>query len=153
MKRCKKAGLMDRPTIFMVEDHKTFRHTLRDWLITCFEECRFMEAGSGEEAVALAAGEPPDVVLMDIGLPGMDGIQATRRIKETAPQAQVVVLTMHEGPEYEAAAAAAGACAFISKRTVVTDLVPVLERLMAAVRTEDAPLADASGHSGDTLPI
>jgi len=119
------------PTIMIVEDHEAVRTSLRDWLSAIFPDCVFVEAKSGEEAVDLALARPPDVVLMDIGLPGMNGIRATRHIKAAAPQAQVVMLTIHEAPEYQADAAAAGASAYIVKRRMHTELIPVLARLLS----------------------
>lgn len=119
------------PTIMIVEDHEAVRTSLRDWLSAIFPDCIFVEAKSGEEAVDLALARPPDVVLMDIGLPGMNGIRATRHIKAAASQAQVVMLTIHEAPEYQADAAAAGASAYIVKRRMHTELIPVLARLLS----------------------
>ncbi len=119
------------PTIMIVEDHEAVRTSLRDWLSAIFPDCVFVEAKSGEEAVDLARAQSPDVVLMDIGLPGMNGIEATRRIKVVWPQTQVVILTIHEAPEYQADAAAAGASAYITKRRMHTKLIPTLTKLLS----------------------
>ncbi len=122
-----------RRTVLIVEDHESLRRSVVEWLATCFHGCRFLEAGSGEDALALAACEPPHVVLMDIGLPGMDGVQATREIKAAVPAADVVILTIHEAGNYRDAALAAGAIAFVPKRKMHADLIPVLMRLMQRV--------------------
>jgi DNA-binding NarL/FixJ family response regulator len=90
-----------------------------------------MEAKSEEEAFSLVSNRLPDIVLMDIGLPEMKGIEATRRIKGIFPQVQVVMLTSHEGSEYEADAATAGASAFVVKRKMVSQLIPVVEGLLS----------------------
>jgi len=119
------------PTILVVEDHDLLRASLRDWLSLTLPDCALIEAKSGEEAVALARAKNPDVVLMDIGLPQMNGIEATRRIKAVAPQARVVMLTIHEAPQYQAAAIAAGASAYIIKRRTHTELIPTLRMLLS----------------------
>jgi len=120
------------PTVLIVEDHDAVRAALRDWLSVVFQDWGFLEAKSGEEAVDLARRNSPDVILMDIGLPGMNGIEATRRIKAAVPQAQVVMLTIHEAPEYQADAAAAGASAYILKRHMHSELIPALQRLLSS---------------------
>jgi DNA-binding NarL/FixJ family response regulator len=71
--------------------------------------------GTAEEAVVLAAASSPDVVLMDIRLPGIDGVEATRQVKAACPQVRVLILTAEATPARLAAAAAAGASGFLAK--------------------------------------
>jgi DNA-binding NarL/FixJ family response regulator len=118
-------------TILIVEDHDAMRRSLREWLKTVFSQCRVIEADSGEAAVALAQAELPQLVIMDIGLPRMNGIEATRRIKAAVPFAQVVMLTWHEGKAYRASATAAGASAYVPKWTMRTELLPALSALLS----------------------
>ncbi len=118
----------------IVEDHDAVRASLREWLSATFPQCRFLEAKSGEEAVALASAQPPDIVLMDIGLPKMSGIEATRRIKAVVPQAQVVMLTIYDDPAHQADAAAAGACAYVTKRKMHKELIPLITKLLSQPR-------------------
>ncbi len=118
-------------TILVVEDHDAVRRALRDWLEVEFSQCRVIEAASGEEAIALLQNEPPRLVLMDITLQAMNGIEAVRQIKATLPSVQVVMLTIHESDTYRADAAAAGASAYVPKRTMQTELVPTLTGLLA----------------------
>jgi DNA-binding NarL/FixJ family response regulator len=126
-------------TILIVEDHDTVRRSLREWLEAVFPQHRFIEAASGEEAVAIAQARSPRVVVMDIALPQMNGIEATRRIKAAAPTAQVVMLTIHEDEAYRADAAAAGASAYVPKRLMQTELLPALEALLSGQEeSEDA---------------
>jgi DNA-binding NarL/FixJ family response regulator len=115
-------------TILIVEDHDSVRNSLHSWLSATFPDCRFLEAKSGEEGVDLACAEPPNIVLMDVGLPQMNGIEATRRIKARSPQIEVIMLTVYEDPQYKADAAAAGASAYILKRKIGSDLIPELAR-------------------------
>jgi len=119
-----------RATILIVEDHKSVRNALRDWLSISFPDCRVLDVESGEEAVALVRVHPPDIVLMDIGLPQMNGIQATRNIKAITPLVHVVMLTIQESFAYEAEAVEAGAHAYILKRKMGTDLIPAVAALL-----------------------
>ncbi len=72
-------------TILIVEDHEAVRKALRDWLEEVFPQYGVIDAASGEEAMALLRVESPRLVGMDLGLPGMTGIEATRQIKVTMP--------------------------------------------------------------------
>jgi DNA-binding NarL/FixJ family response regulator len=118
-------------TILIVEDHEAVRSSLRDWLKGVFPQCDVVEAASGEEAIAIARVRLPRVVVMDIGLPRMNGIEATRQIKATVPAVQVVVLTIHEEEAYRADAVTAGAAAYVPKRVMQTELVPTLATLLS----------------------
>lgn len=118
-------------TILIVEDHDAVRRSLRDWLEVEFPGCRVIEAASGEEAIALTEAESPRLVVMDITLPGMNGIEATRRIKTTWPSTQIVILTIHESDAYRADATMAGASAYVPKASMQTELIPTLGALLA----------------------
>lgn len=88
------------------------------------------EAADGREAVALCQRLQPDVVLMDLRMPGLDGLAATRAIKEQSPATSIVVVTMHENPDYLLGALKAGASGYVlkgaSKREIVTAIRQVL---------------------------
>ncbi|MBN1813204.1 MAG: response regulator transcription factor [Anaerolineae bacterium] len=117
-------------TILVVDDHDTVRQALSRWLETVFHNCLILTAATGEEALAIARDTPPQVVVMDFGLPGMNGVEAARRIKAIAPAAQVVVLTIHNSAAYRMDAAEAGASAYILKEDMQTQLVPTLKTLL-----------------------
>jgi DNA-binding NarL/FixJ family response regulator len=117
-------------TFLIVEDNASVRKLLREWLGLAFPECRVLAAGSGEEGVALAEAAAPQVVVMDISLPGMNGIEATRCIKAALPGVKIIMLTVHEAEAYRADAAAAGASAYIPKRKMQTELIPALKGLL-----------------------
>ena len=118
-------------TILIVEDHEAVRRSLRDWLEVEFPRCRVIEAASGEEAITLIQVESPRLVLMDISLPGMSGVEATRQIKAALPSAQIVMLTIHECDTYRTDATSAGASAYVPKRVMQTELIPTLAALLA----------------------
>lgn len=107
--------------ILLADDHAL----LRDGLRRSFESAGDTvvgEASTGEEAVALAKALQPQVVLMDLSMPVMDGIEATRLIREQVPTTRIAVLTMHDDIDKTRDAIAAGASAYLSKGTSFTDL-------------------------------
>jgi DNA-binding NarL/FixJ family response regulator len=99
--------------ILIVDDQPRARQSLRALLSTWSSAAEIREAVDGQEAVQLVEERQPDVVLMDVRMPEMDGLQATELIKARWPQVKVVVLTLYG--EYEAEALTAGADGFIGK--------------------------------------
>lgn len=123
--------LVPKPTILIVEDHEAVRASLRNLLIASFADVQFLEATTAEEAVTLVRSHRPEIVLMDIGLPEMSGIEATRQIKTEVPKTKVVVMTIHEAPHYRADADAVGADGFLLKKEIPSKLVPLLVELLS----------------------
>ncbi|MCA1842454.1 MAG: response regulator transcription factor [Actinobacteria bacterium] len=122
------------PRLLLVDDHKLLRQGLR----RAVEEAGFDvvgEAGDGEEAVRLAVALQPDLVLMDVTMPVLDGIEATRRLRHSAPDARVVILTMHGEEETITQALRAGAVAYLLK-DCSTDQVAETLHAVAAGETE-----------------
>jgi DNA-binding NarL/FixJ family response regulator len=120
-----------KATILIVEDHDALRDSLRRWLSSVFPDCIFFEASTGEEAVAHASAYVPDIILMDIGLPKMSGIEATRQIRNAVPETNVVMLTIHDFTDYRNDSIDVGAVAFISKHMMHKELIPTLEKLLS----------------------
>ncbi|MDH7499403.1 MAG: response regulator transcription factor [candidate division NC10 bacterium] len=120
-----------RPTILIIEDHEVVRASLRDWLKATFPDCSFLEAKSGEEAIALAFAQRPQLILMDLRLHKMDGLEATRRIKAAMPQVKVVILTIFEDAGIRAEAVKAGADVFLPKRRMHAELIPLVADLLS----------------------
>ena len=87
---------MNNSCILLVEDDEELRPAMRAWLAPLFPEWTFEETNCAEAALDLVALRPPALVLMDFKLPGMNGIEATRRIKVSAPHVQVVIVTILE---------------------------------------------------------
>ena len=120
-----------RPKILTIDDHEAFRTTLVDWLTTSIPGAVVLGAASAEEGLAIARDERPDVVLMDIGLPRMSGLEATKRLLVEQPGAKVVIVSIFETASHRAAAAAAGAIGYVPKSALAAQLAPLLKRLVA----------------------
>lgn len=102
-------------TVLIVDDHEVVRKGVCAYLDTLPEFKVVGEAASGEEAIGLATEHIPDVILMDLVLPQMDGVEATRRIKNISPRSQIVVLTSYHQDEHIFPALQAGAISYILK--------------------------------------
>jgi DNA-binding NarL/FixJ family response regulator len=101
--------------VLVVDDHPVVREGLRAMLGTVPRIELVGEAGSGQEAIEMAARLEPDVVLMDILMPGMSGIEATQQIKEARPSTAVIVLTMYDTEAHVVGALRAGAAGYLVK--------------------------------------
>jgi len=115
-------------TILIVDDHAMVRQGVRAFLDTQPDLKVIGEAATGEEGLNLAIQFVPDVVLMDLVMPGMDGVEATRRLKRASPRSQVVVLTSYHEDEYIFPAIKAGALSYVLKDIGPRDLADVVRK-------------------------
>jgi two-component system response regulator NreC len=117
------------PTIrvLLAEDHTIVRKGLRSLLEGKDEIDVVGEARDGREALRKTEQLHPDVVLIDIAMPGLNGIEATRQIKRRFPEISVLVLTMHDHPEYVRQMLHAGASGYVVKQAAPTDLLAAIE--------------------------
>lgn len=120
------------PTILVVEDFEPLRFSVVTWLSYRFPGCVVKGVASAEEALEYARVFNPEVVLMDINLPGMNGLEATCRMKEQAPETAVVMLTTHDTPHHRLAAANAGAKAYVAKHEMETQLEAAVRSLLGS---------------------
>ncbi len=117
---------MDHIKIMVVDDHAILRDGIRA-LIALYDDIEIVgEASDGQEAVNMAQDLVPDVVVMDITMFGMDGLEATRRIKKGNPHVKVLILTQHDNREYILAAIKAGAVGYVPKRALGSDLISAI---------------------------
>jgi DNA-binding NarL/FixJ family response regulator len=120
------------PSVLLVEEHNEMRSALRDWLLTSFPPLRLREARSMDEALRLAEQAALDLALINLELPGPNGIEATRLMRKRHPGCRVVVMSVNESMALRIAALAAGAEAFVCKRDLRIALHPILATLAKA---------------------
>lgn len=117
---------MSKMRVLLADDHAILIEGLRAYL-SYYDDVEVVgEAHDGAEALASVAELQPDIVLMDIAMPGINGITATRLIREQYPQTRVLVLTQHEEKQYVLALLKAGASGYILKRALGSDLINAL---------------------------
>ena len=115
-------------TVMIVDDHEMVRHGAAGYLAAQEDIQIVGEAESGEEAVCLAQETVPDVVLMDLVMPGMDGVEATRKIKDLSPRTQIIILTSYHEDEHIFPALQAGAISYLLKDVKAAELVDAIHR-------------------------
>jgi DNA-binding NarL/FixJ family response regulator len=127
-----------RPTVLVADDHRQFRRALVALLeLDGFEVVG--QAADGADAVALAKQMRPDVVVIDLKMPVLNGLDATRLVRDALPSTPVVVLTAFTGDELERAALAAGATAFVAKDANLEELRAALAAAAAALAERPDP--------------
>ncbi len=114
--------------VLIVDDLPTVRRGLRMQLMLESDIEVVGEAASGEEALALVQQLQPDVVLMDVKMPGMDGITATRGVQEIRPLSTIVLLSLYDDARLKAEAQAAGAAAFVGKHEEIDILLTAIRQ-------------------------
>ena len=145
-------------TILLVDDHEVVRKGVRAYLETQPDFRVVGEASSGEEAIDFVTELIPDVVLMDLIMPGMDGIETTRRIKKVSPRTQVVVLTSFHEDAHIFPALKAGAISYILKDMKMDKLAETLRRAVRGEVTLDPRVAvrvlqNLRGDNPDAEPL
>lgn len=128
-----------RCRVLLVDDHAMVRHELRSVLEMYPDLEVVAEAVNGEEAIACAVREPVDVVVMDLTLPHLNGIEATRRIKQARPTAMVIGLSVQAMPHTRAALLEAGAMELINKEVAAEELYRTIVRLVEGSGTPSDP--------------
>lgn len=117
---------MAKIKLLLVDDHEIVRAGLR-MLFMAHDDMEIVgEASSGEEAIRKVTDLKPDVVLMDVAMPGLSGIEATRRIKALAPNVAILALTMHEDEQYFFQMLNAGASGYVPKRAAPDELISAI---------------------------
>ncbi len=134
--------MKDLITVMIVDDHAMVRHGAAGYLEAQDDIHVVAEAASGEEALALAKEHVPDVVLMDLVMPGLDGVEATRRLKDTSPRTQIIILTSFHEDEHIFPALQAGAISYLLKDVKAAELVEAIRRAACGEATLHPRIAE-----------
>jgi DNA-binding NarL/FixJ family response regulator len=116
--------------LLIVDDHEIFRRGLRALLEPCSEWQICGEAVDGMDAVEQCKNLKPDIVVLDVSMPRLNGLEAARLIRKEKPEPQIVMITQHDSPQIRSAALEAGARAFVTKSAVGSELVSALRNLI-----------------------
>ena len=148
--------MSDTISVLLVDDHSMVRQGVRAFLVTQPDVTVIGEAGSGEEAIKLAGQYVPDVILMDLIMPNMDGVEATRRVKQVSPRSQVVILTSYHEDEHIFPALKAGALSYILKDVSAEELATAIRKAAAGEAILHPQVAarviqELQGRRGDAL--
>ncbi len=118
---------MKRISVLLADDHRLLREGIRSLLEKAGDIEVVGEASDGGDAVAKAQALSPDVVLMDITMPGMNGLEATRQIKSLRPNTKVLILSMHESNQYISQFLRSGASGYVLKDSAASELVGAIQ--------------------------
>jgi DNA-binding NarL/FixJ family response regulator len=116
-------------TILIVDDHAQIRALMWEIVAEASDLHVVGEAADGVEAMRLVQALRPAIVLLDLTMPGVSGLEVLQWIKVEHPETKVIIVTVHTEDAYRQAAEASGADAFLLKKTLVTDLLPTIQRL------------------------
>ncbi len=118
-------------TIVVADDDPQYREIVRYIVATVPDAMTIVaEAGDGEEALALVRRERPDIVITDLVMPLLDGIQLTRRIRQELPRTKVILMSSYTEDAYRLMASDSGADVFVSKQVITTSLLPAIRDLV-----------------------
>jgi len=116
----------------IVDDDGSFRRRVKGLLASERDIEVIGEAADGQEAILKARELEPDLVLMDVRMPGMNGVNATRQLKNEMPELKVLILTIFDLQEYREAAMASGASGYVIKKFLIEELMPAIRSVLGA---------------------
>lgn len=121
---------MDKKILLLIEDHEALRKSITSWLNELYPMLMIHQTATGEEGLQTAQSTNPDIAIIDIGLPGIDGLEVTKRIKSNKLKPNVIILTNMEGANYKKESLQAGAHSFINKKDMYNQLPAILNMLI-----------------------
>ncbi len=120
-----------RPKVILIaEGHDALQDSLKDLVITELQDTRVLTVCSGKEAVKLCLASRPSAVILDVDLPQLNGVEATRKIHDNQPDMPIILIHEEESTEYRISALAAGARGCVTKQRIAVELVPVLKMML-----------------------
>jgi two-component system invasion response regulator UvrY len=139
--------------VLLVDDHPVIRQGIRRILTSALEDLSVAEADSGEEALALAESAPWDLVLLDLSLPGIGGLELIRDVRRLQPDTRIVVVSVHPAQEYARRALSIGAMAYLDKSAAPEEMVKAVSEVLAGRIYTSPSLTDpADGTEAARLP-
>ncbi len=142
--------------ILLVDDHAIVRQGVRQLLLNHSVAREVVEADTGAQALATLDGDPFDVVLLDISLPDMNGVEVLKRVKRRAPQVPVMMFSMYREDQYAVRSLKAGAAGYLSKTTTATQMIDAIRQVAAGRKYVSPAMAEALAvyvsFDGDQLP-
>jgi len=116
--------------ILIADDHANVRRGLREILVDAFSDASFSEASDGEEVLTQLVGSQPDVLLLDINMPGRSGFEVLKDVKQTYPLLPVIMVSVQPESQYALRCLRAGAAAYINKDSASEELVPAIRKIL-----------------------
>src|SRR3712207_2421516 len=135
------SGTPGRTRLAIVDDHDLAREGLKDMLLDAPDIEVVGEAANGREALLLCSRLHPDLLLMDVRMPEMDGLVATREVKQRYPLVSVLMVTMHENPDYLFEAMKAGAAGYVLKDALEEEVINAVRQVREGESPLDSELA------------
>ena len=141
-------------TIVVADDAADYREIVRALLRPMSDTMTIVgEAADGEEALALILLERPDLVITDLGMPRLNGVELTRRIRQVLPETRILLMSSYTEDAYRLMASDSGADAFVSKQVITTSLLPAIRDLIRRrLSGGSGPLPPITGAGLDGLP-
>ena len=116
--------------ILITDDHANVRRSLRELLVDAFPGAHFSEASNGDEALAQLFGSQPDVMLLDINMPGRSGFEVLKDVSQIYPLLPVIMVSVQSESQYALRCLRAGAAEYVNKDSASEELVPAIKKIM-----------------------
>ena len=120
--------------ILIAEGHDVLQNSLKDLVTTELPGASVLTVHSGKEAVRVSLARRPSVIILDVDLPNISGVEATRKIHDNLPDTPIVLIHEEESAEYRISAITAGAKSYVTKNKIAVELIPVLKNLLTTWR-------------------
>jgi DNA-binding NarL/FixJ family response regulator len=116
--------------ILIADDHANVRRGLREILVDAFSGVKFSEASNGDDVLTLLVGSQPDVLLLDINMPGRSGFEVLKDVKRIYPQLPVIMVSVQPESQYALRCLRAGAAEYVNKDTASEELAPAIRKIL-----------------------
>ncbi len=116
--------------ILIADDHANVRRGLRELLVDAFPDAHFPEASNGDEVLTQLVGFQPDVLLLDINMPGRSGFEVLKDVKQIYPQLPVIMVSVQAESQYALRCLRAGAAEYVNKNSASEELVPAIRKIL-----------------------